>query len=86
LGIIHGAREKALAGEIEEDKMKEIEAIVESAETADFRPILYVIPYRLVSKLVKPVPISERAHPLSEEYKIERLPRRSFDMIDFERS
>lgn len=66
--------------------MREIAAIVDCSETADFRPLLYVIPYRAVSKQVKQVPVAERAHPLSEEYMIECLPRRYFDMIDFERS
>ena len=45
IGIIRGASFKRGAGKIAEAQEKEISAIVDTAETADFRPLLYVIPY-----------------------------------------
>lgn len=40
--------------------------------------------YGRVPGLVKEVPVEERAHPLSQEYIIESLPRRLFDIIKLE--
>jgi hypothetical protein len=61
---------------------KEIEAIVHAAETADFRPLIYVIPYHLVAAEIKTVAVPDRAHPLSAEYLLERLQRQKFDVIE----
>lgn len=83
IGIIRGASIRKTNGQITDEIEKDIVAIVNSAETRDFRPLLYVIPFRSVSKIVKEVPVAKRAHPLSQEYIIERLPRRYFDVIEF---
>jgi hypothetical protein len=53
---------------ITEEQEKEIAAIVDGAETSDFRPLIYVIPYHLVAAEIKSVAVPERAHPLSTEY------------------
>jgi hypothetical protein len=81
IGIIRGASVKRSDGIITRAEEKEIVAAVKAAETADFAPLLYVIPYQLVSKKLKLVPVAERAHPLSTEFIIRRLPRRCFDVI-----
>lgn len=81
IAIIRGASVKRGAGVITKAQEKEIVAIVNAAEIADFAPLLYVIPYQLVSKKLKMVPVAERAHPLSTEFIIQRLPRRCFDVI-----
>ena len=81
-GILKGAIAKEKAGVINKRQRLEIYAIVRRAETKDFRPLLYVIPFQPVAKLVKEVTVEERAHPLSVEYKIEQLHRRYFDVVE----
>jgi hypothetical protein len=46
------------------------------------RPLLYIIPFEQVKGIVTRVPVSERAHPMSVEYKVEALPRAAFDMVE----
>ena len=60
---------------------KEIEDIVQAAETRDFEPLMLVVPYTSVETQVIVVPPGERAHPLWIEYRIEALRRESFDVI-----
>lgn len=84
LGIARGAGAKREDGTLDSRQESEILEIVQSAEIRDFRPLLYVIPSHLVADLVEPVAVAERAHPLSTEYLIKRLPRGSFDVIDFD--
>lgn len=81
-GILKGAIAKEKAGVINKRQRLEIFAIVQRAETKDFRPLLYVIPFQPVAKLVKSVAVEERAHPLSVEYKIEQLHRTLFDVVE----
>jgi len=85
-GIIGGAEKKCSAGIITADELDEIEEIANAAENADFRPLLYLIPFVSVSHLLKDVPVAERAHPLSPEYVIEELPTGFFDTIELERA
>jgi hypothetical protein len=82
--ILKGARVNRTKGVITLKEEREIGLIVKSAELGDFRPLLYVVPFALVSTLIKKVPIKDRAHPLSEEYQIESLPRHCFDVIEFD--
>jgi hypothetical protein len=79
---LRGAEANRDAGAISETQRSEIASIVRDAEIRDFEPLVYLIPYGRVSRLVKEVPVEERAHPLSEEYAIESLPRRLFDIIE----
>lgn len=81
-GLIRGAQERHSASEISDKCLEEIKEMVVEAETADFRPLLYVISYARVKDIVKGVPVSQRAHPLSEEYVIERLPADCFEALD----
>jgi hypothetical protein len=85
-GLITGAKEKLNAGVITDDEFAQIEEIATSAESAEFRPLLYLIPFQGVSHLLKEVPVSKRAHPLSEEYIIEALHTELFDVIELERA
>ena len=86
MGILNGATRKRSAGAITEEQEREIGGIVELAETRDFRPLLYVIPYTNVLSIVQNVPVKEKAHPLAEEYVIEELPRQCFDIIELQRA
>jgi len=83
-GIKRGARAPQLrAGTIDSAAHDEIKRILRRAAVRDFRPVLYIIPYDRVASHVVEVPVEQRAHPLSPEYRVERLPRDCFDMIEF---
>jgi hypothetical protein len=81
-GVMHGAGAKLQAGEITQERYDEIEQIVADAKAPDFRPVLYVIPFERVRELVREVPVPERAHPMSLEYRIAGLPRGTFHAIE----
>lgn len=85
-GILRGANYKRAAGVITEEQKLEIYAVVKKAQVSDFRPIIFVIPFPLIAHMVIKVPVHERAHPLSKECRIERLPRACFDVINIHRS
>ncbi|HEX6145006.1 MAG TPA: hypothetical protein VFZ01_19990, partial [Geminicoccaceae bacterium] len=82
-GLLKGAESKLRQGVIDDATAYEIAAVLERAERADFAPLLYVIPFSLVSGQVRVVPVEHRAHPLSDEYHIEALHRDCFDVIEF---
>lgn len=81
-GIMLGAKEKLAQDVITEDDLVEIEDTVERAGPNDLRPVLYLIPFDRVSDRTIKVPVRDRAHPLSVEFRIEALPRDCFDMIE----
>lgn len=85
VGILRGATFKRSIETITEQQESDIAAIVERAETRDFKPILYVIPFQPIANLLQEVPVEKRAHPLSVEYVIERLPRGTFDILELGR-
>jgi hypothetical protein len=78
-GLIRGANVKLAAGAIDSHVAGEIAEVTRLAAVADFRPVLYVIPYAPVADWVREVPVAQRAHPLSDEFQIESLSRRCFD-------
>jgi hypothetical protein len=82
-GIAGGADAKLAAGVIDAAQHAEIMETIGSASVREFRPVLYIIPYDRVETLVSNVPVRDRAHPLSVEFKVEALPRDSFDLIEF---
>ncbi len=82
-GLVAGIQAKKRAGVITDEQANEIASIVEAAETRDFRPLVYVIPFTLVEDRIAGVPINQRANPLSVEFVIDKLPRHCFDVIDF---
>ena len=65
-------------------ELSEICHIVNQAKIPDFRPLLYIIPTAKVIAELKDVDVFLRAHPLSEEYIIEELDRKHFDIISFD--
>jgi hypothetical protein len=81
-GLRRGAQYRLDSKLITEAVFRDIDSILTRVEVAAFRPLLYVIPYCLVRDLIAPVPIEKRAHPLSDEYIIENLPRDTFDVIE----
>jgi hypothetical protein len=81
-GILRGARVMRAAGRISAAQWDEVEQTVNLSHPSEFRPVLYVIPYERVRGSVVEVPVPERAHPLSVEYRVEALPRDSFDMLE----
>jgi len=84
LGLRTGAQMKHDQGVISKEQRDEIMAVVDAAEIADFKPLLYVFSLDDVKGVVKKVPVNERAHPLSEEYIIEELPGSMFDILDLD--
>jgi hypothetical protein len=81
-GLRRGATFKHGQGAINDAQRLEILDKVRLAGFADFLPLLFVIPYTLVTGMVSTVPVKHRANPLLEEYIIPRLPRTSFDIIN----
>ncbi|MBD0321115.1 MAG: hypothetical protein ICV87_12320 [Gemmatimonadetes bacterium] len=84
-GILDGAQAKLQAGAITDAQHREIEEVVAEAKIPDFRPVLYVIPYDSLGRRVPEVPVSQRAHPLSLEYRIEDLRSGCFDLLEIRR-
>jgi len=83
VGLIKGAASKKSSGVITERMEKTIISIVQVAEIRDFKPLLFIIPFTgRVARLAKEVPVDQRAHPMSIEYRIEKLPRTMFDPVE----
>ena len=80
--VKRGAEAKRREGVITASQQAEIVRIIDRSELRDFRPVLYVIPFDRVRDTVVDVPVQERAHPLSVEYRVERLGRDTFDMLE----
>jgi hypothetical protein len=81
-GIASGVELKWDSGVISTDQAIEILKIVEAAGCQDFRPLLYVIPHALVKPMLREVPLEKRASLMSDEFVIDRLPRRFFDVLE----
>jgi hypothetical protein len=81
-GIRKGAQARLREGMISEAAKREIEAITKNAETLDFRPVLFVMPFERVKDDARVVPVRNRAHPMSVEYIVERLSGTCFDMLE----
>ena len=84
-GIRGGARMKWEGGAITSAQLEEIEHTVTRAKVPDFHPVLFVIPFDRIADLVSTVPVGERAHPLSVEYRVEALPSGYFDLLELRR-
>lgn len=84
LGIQNGAVIKRRAGEISDRQYKDIKKLIIKSETnfKCFRPLLYIIPYK-ESLSIKEVSIDKKANPFSNEYIIDKLMRKDFDIIEF---
>ena len=86
VGLLHGANAKRTEGSIGHREEREIVSVVAIAAVADFRPLLFVMPYCKVSHLLKDVAREDKIDPRSAEYVIEELPRACFDIIDWGRA
>lgn len=84
-GIKGGAQAKLEAGAIHEGAYLRITQILDRSTPRDYRPVLFVMPFDRVADAAQEVSVGDLAHPLSLEYKIERLPRESFDMVQLRR-
>lgn len=81
-GVCKGALLRAQSGAISPEQEREIREMVGGARASELRPVLYVIPYAGVRDRIAEVPVSERAHPFSVEYRIYSLPRACFDLLE----
>ena len=81
-GIGNSVEIKYDSGVISLDQAIEILKIVDAAGCQDFRPLLYVIPHALVKAMLREVPVEKKASLLSDEFMIDRLPRRFFDVLE----
>lgn len=80
-GLRRGADIKLRVKAINQTQHDEITDILAVAQVSDFKPLLYIIPAKSVTRMLKSVPVKDRAHMMSEEYIIENLPRSRFDAI-----
>ncbi|MDD3507415.1 MAG: hypothetical protein PHY27_03185 [Parabacteroides sp.] len=80
-GLKKGAINALANGLIDNDELTRINYIIDKADLTDFKPMLYLIPVSLVATRVEVVSVSERANPLSEEYKIVDLKEYEFEII-----
>jgi hypothetical protein len=83
-GILSGAQAKLDAGLITAARKDEIEKIVEDCHPHEFRPVLFVMPFKAVRSMVDEVSVRDRAHPMSLEYCVAHLPRDRFDILELE--
>lgn len=81
-GIIRGASSREAQGVIKKAQRELIEQMALDASVRHFKPLLMIIPCTPVEHLVKPVAISDRAGTTSQEFIIEDLPPRHFDIMD----
>jgi hypothetical protein len=84
LGIQRGADIHLSNGAISKEDHRDIISITSEATFLDFRPLILVIPFHLVSSQIVQVPIKDRASPLSEEYIVSNVARKSFDIVDLQ--
>lgn len=82
LGLKRGVAHYRSIGAIDDALEAEITDMIAEADIPSFRPLMYVIPYILVSDILHRVPVAERAHPMWPEFIIKMLPRRCFDVIE----
>ena len=82
-GLKQGMDSKLADGVITDEQYRELDEIVSRSSFDDFRPLLYIIPFAGVRKLVETVSPLKRAHPFSREYVIRHLPRSRFDVLDW---
>jgi hypothetical protein len=83
-GLKKGAAIMLDKGIIDENDFARILAIVDSAETNEFSPLLYLIPAGEVKDKIKTVKVEDAANPLSTEFQIFDLKRDEFEIIEFE--
>lgn len=75
------AMKKAKEGIITLDQAKEIAVMAKTASLSQFKPLMYVIPYNLVSGRVQSVPLKNRAN-FEPEYTVPDLHKSEFHVIE----
>jgi hypothetical protein len=85
IGIIRGAEARHRQDVIDGRTRRLIEATSRHAHLIDFKPLLLVIPFAGVNRIVRPASLRVRARAAAEEYIIEDLPRSCFDVIELQR-
>lgn len=80
-GLKRGALEALKKGWIDDVELDTINQMIDKADISMFRPMLYIIQRSMVEKELIKVPVSEKANPLSVEYKIEELTEDKFEVI-----
>lgn len=84
IALLRGAEIKEREGVITQRQMSLIAAMIEYAEISAFSPLLIVTPYKLVKKMIVMPEISDIASAISQEYRIEALPSRFFEVLRLE--
>jgi len=83
VGLRKGAQLKLHAAVITTQQFQEINLLIDTVQLTEYRPVVYVIPFRSVAKFATQPSLSAKAHPFSPEYLIEALPRKCFDVIEW---
>ena len=83
-GLRKGAESKLKAKVITKPERDEIIQVIDAAPLTEYKPLIYTMTFADVKKMAKRVPVAERAHPLSEEYIIEKLPGDAFDILNLD--
>lgn len=82
-GLKKGALEKYTKGDITDAELNIINTLVDEATISEFEPLLYLLPSDKVKVKLTKVSSSMAAHPLSEEYIIDNLEEKEFEIIKF---
>lgn len=85
LGLLNGVEINYKNNNISEEQREELIKIVNGVDIAYFRPLIYIISYQKVKNKIIKVSATEKAEWFSNEYKIECLKSKEFDMIDIYR-
>lgn len=83
IGLKKGADIKLKDGAITPAEHDEIHQLVDLVLLSDYAPLIYIMSFKDVKRLANKVPVKDRAHPLSDEWVIEALPRTHFDIVRF---
>jgi len=81
MGLLKGVNAKFSAGIINEKTRDEIRYIITNADITYFKPIIYIINRNSVNKSLVRVPANETAEFFSQEFLIEDLKSKHFDII-----
>ena len=82
MGLLNGVEVKGRQNIINDHQKKMLIEIITKADIRYFRPILYIIPYNKIKKKIISVDCLDKADWFSEEYKIENLLSKEFDVIE----
>jgi len=80
VGLLKGISAKKSVGVISQKEHDDLIQVVNCAVAAEFQPLLYIIPYAKIHKIIEIIPPGGGANPFSVEYIIKELPRKSFDV------